>query len=64
MSLQMLFQQIESEEFTAKVNIASTRKVFLSALSEEPAFETLLELLDNQKNVTPILSRIRIHIES
>ena len=55
-----VFQQIESYEFAARINIASSRKIFLLALSTDPAFHKLAEMIREAADSSDrVLKRIK-----
>lgn len=63
MAWQEVFQQIESEEFAASLNIASSRSVFLDFLSDNSAIRSLVELLrKDSENADRVLARIKLLI--
>ncbi len=60
MAWQELQRKIESEEFTAMLNVASTSKAYLTGLNEQPAFKELTQLLrDSFADVNEVVRRIR-----
>lgn len=60
MSLPRQFFDIESEEFAARVNIASSLSVFIEALSEDPAIINLVEYIrENLFYPLNVLNRIK-----
>lgn len=60
MNLTKHFLKIESERFAARVNVANSLSVFLDALSEDPAFISLIEhIRENYPITLRILLRIK-----
>jgi hypothetical protein len=60
MSEASLFAKIESPEFDAHVNVASTQRVFLAALKTSPAYRDLLQYLQrNPDAAQEIFSRVK-----
>jgi hypothetical protein len=60
MSEASLFAKIESPEFDAHVNVASTQRVFLAALKTSPAYRDLLQYLQrNPEASQEIFLRVR-----
>src|SRR5271166_4276588 len=60
MSAAKLFAKIESPEFDAHVNVASTQRVFLAVLKTSPAYQELfLYLRRNAEASQVIFSRVK-----
>jgi|GEM_PF-6871341 len=64
MNAETLFQMVESAEFEAEVNLASTPRVFWSILSASQAFQELLAYLhEDPSNVIRVMQRAKVLVE-